>query len=238
LLVRRQLPIVQEHLPKEKGSGTNSSWASALEPLKSIGGAAGVLTGLAFINGWLYWATYYTAFGMNSLVLNLPFAVVAVSPVQVLVRDLWTETYLVRAVLILAMAASIAMSVLFVHWYKHGHPGATAVLWVTVLGASAGAWLLGLHDAGLDAGCNSRLPAINFELIKPPDQADVPPPCIVDTRATCHLILHFNNTYRYFVAPDPDFCSAASSSPGAGRPTYEMSDSQIRRADIVTYIGW
>jgi hypothetical protein len=76
----------------QKGAQDDSSQTNPLELLKSLGAAAGVLTGHAFIYGWLYWATYYTAFGLNSLVLDLPFSVVSVSLAQVLVRDWKTES--------------------------------------------------------------------------------------------------------------------------------------------------
>ena len=212
--------------------------SSALELLKSLGAAAGVLAGLAFINGWLYWATYYTAFGLNSLVLDLPFSVVSVSLVQVFVRDWKTESLLVKLILILGIGAVIALTALFVYWYKHRHRGATLLPVVLVLGISTGVMWLGFHDAAMDSGCTSRLPTINFELNQPPDKADPPPPCLQGSGDTCLLVIHINNAYRYFVAPDPGFCGAASTSEGAGRITYEISDAQIRIANIQTHIGW
>jgi hypothetical protein len=230
--------MTPEHPREEQEPRVDSSQTSALAPLKSLAGAAGVLTGIAFIDGWLYWATYYTAFGLNSLMLDLPFSVVSVSPVQVLVRDWNTESYQVKGLLVLAVIAGIALSVLFVRLYKRGHAGATVLLLVLALGMSAGAWWLGFHDARLDSGCSSRLATITFELIKPPDNADVPPPCLRDSGQTCLLVLHVNNAYRYFVAPDQGFCGAASTALGAGRMTYEMPDSQIQIANIQTHIGW
>lgn len=227
--------MAAENLRKgQNGDGETS----AVDLLKSLGAAAGVLTGLAFINGWLYWATYYTAFGLNSLVLNLPFSVVAVSPVQVVVRDWKSESGLVKVILILAVLAGITLTALFAQWYKHRHAGATLLPVILVLGISVGSWWLGFHDAELDAGCTSRLPTVAFELITPTDKTDLPSPCLQGSGETCHLILHINNTYRYFVAPDQEFCGAASSSPGAGRMTYEISDAQIRIANIQTHIGW
>src|SRR5579863_7384437 len=58
-----------------------------VEILKSIGEVAGVLTGIAFITGWLYWSTYYSSFGLNPLELGFSVAVVSVSPIQVLLPD-------------------------------------------------------------------------------------------------------------------------------------------------------
>jgi hypothetical protein len=230
--------MAPEHLRKEQDSKAESAQTSALELLKSLGAAAGVLTGLAFISGWLYWATYYTAFGLNSLVLDLPFSVVSVSLVQVFMRDWKTESGLVQWVLILGAAGGIALTVLFVRWYKHGHAGATLLPVILALGICAGVWWLGFHDAGMDAGCSSRLPTIAFELIELPDKADLPPPCLQGSGDTCLLVIHVNNMYRYFIAPDQEFCGAASSSPGAGRMTYEISDAQVRIANIQTHIGW
>ena len=230
--------MARDHFRKENDAESGSAQTSALELLKSLGAAAGVLTGLAFIYGWLYWATYYTAFGLNSLVLDLPFSVVSVSLVQVLVRDWKTESGWVKGVLCLGVLGGILLTVWFVRWYKHRHVGAIVIPVFLVLAVSAGAWWLGFHDAGVDSGCASRLPTIAFELIQSPDKADVPPPCLQGSGETCLLVLHVNNTYRYFVAPEQGFCGAASISPGAGRMTYEISDAQIRIADIQTHIGW
>src|SRR5215472_5771022 len=107
-----------------RGDDAEPAPSSALDLLKSVAAVAGVLTGLAFINGWLYWATYYTAFGLNSLVLDLPFSVVSVSLVQVFVRDWKTESGLVKVVLALGIVAVIALTALFVRWYNHRHAAA------------------------------------------------------------------------------------------------------------------
>jgi len=230
--------MAREHSRNEQNGDADSAPTTALEFVKSLGGAAGILTGLAFINGWLYWATYYTAFGLNSLVLDLPFSVVSVSLVQVFVRDWKTESPLVKVILIFAVLANILLTVLFARWFRTHHRVAIALPVVLVLSMSIGAWWLGFHDAAVDAGCDSRLPTIAFELNEAADKASVPPPCLQGSGETCLLVLHINSSYRYFVAPDPQFCGAASSSPGAGRMTYEMSDAQIRIANIQTHIGW
>jgi hypothetical protein len=153
--------MAREHFRKDVQD--DSSQTNALELLKSLGAAAGVLTGLAFVYGWLYWATYYTAFGLNSLVLDLPLSVVSVSLAQVLVRHWKTESGLVKTILILVVLAGIALTALFARWYKHRHAGATVRPKIMVLGISVGAWWLGFHDAGLDAGCRSRLPTVAFD---------------------------------------------------------------------------
>ncbi|HKE29546.1 MAG TPA: hypothetical protein VKB88_44655 [Bryobacteraceae bacterium] len=230
--------MARQHLRKDQDDGTDSTPTSALDLLKSLGAAAGVLTGLAFINGWLYWATYYTAFGLNSLVLDLSFSVVSVSPVQVLVRDWQSDPDPVRWFLFLGVLAGTILTVWFAHWYRQRHPGATVLAAILALGMSIGAWTLGRYDARLDSSCQSRLPIIVFDMVNAPDQGGPPPPCLEGSPETCLLVLHVNNAYRYFQAPDPNFCENAWTSSGAGRTTYEMPDSQIRMANIQNRIGW
>jgi hypothetical protein len=207
----------------------------ALEFLKSLSGSAGILVGMAFVGGWLYWATYYTAFGLNPLVLDFPIAVVSVSPLQVIVRDLRSEQGLVVGVLILVVIVCIALGILFAHWRTYSHPYATVPLVVLAVVMSVSALELGAHDAELDSGCQSRLPNVTFQLITPPDPGEPPFPC--DT-ATCQLILHSNNTYHYFVAPSCSPGKSAVSLPGAGFPTADIPDSQIRVVNIQRRLGW
>jgi hypothetical protein len=208
---------------------------SALEFLKSLSGAAGVLVGMAFVAGWLYWATYYTAFGLNPLVLDFPIAVVSVSPLQVIVRDLRSEQGGVVGVLILVLVVCIALGILFAHRLTYSHPYATVPLVVLAVVMSVSALALGAHDADLDSGCKSRLPNVTFQLITQPDPGEPPFPC--DT-ATCQLILHSNNTYHYFVAPSCSPGESAVNSPGAGFPTADIPDSQIRAVNIQRRLGW
>lgn len=208
----------------------------ALEFLKSLSGSAGILVGMAFVGGWLYWATYYTAFGLNPLVLDFPIAVVSVSPLEVIVRDLRSEHGVVVRVLILVVViVCIALGILFAYWRNYSHPYATVPLVVLAVVMSASALELGAHDADLDSGCQSRLPNVTFQLITPPDPGEPPFPCDM---ATCHLILHSNNTYHYFVAPSCSPGESAVSSPGAGFPTADIPDNQIRAANIQRFLAW
>jgi hypothetical protein len=208
---------------------------SVLELLKSLSGSAGILMGMAFVGGWLYWATYYTAFGLNPLVLDFPIAVVSVSPLQVIVRDLRSEQGVVVGVLILVLIVCITLGILFAHWRTNGHSYATAPLVVLAVIISVSALEFGAHDADLDSGCQSRLPNVTFQLVAQPDPGEPPFPC--DT-ATCQLILHSNNTYHYFVAPSCSPGKSAVSVPGAGFPTADIPDSQIRAVNIQRRLGW
>ena len=232
--------------PEKKGQKADGNSApSALEFLQSLGAATGVLTGLAFISGWLYWSTYYTAFGLNPLTLNIPFSVVSVSLIQVPARDWFSDpSPSMKVILPLAVLAIPVLTVLFAYWYKARHWTATALAVIVPLVMLLGSWFLGFHDAMLDLGCASRLPLITFEPIAPTDQAaDLP--CQLGSTDSCHLVLHINNAYHYYVAPDPVWCKTAGSYlpgllsvPGVTRNTYEISDAQVRIATIGHHLGW
>jgi hypothetical protein len=180
-----------------------------LELLKSVGGAAGVMTGVAFIDGWLYWATYYAAFGLNPLVLDFPTTVVSVSPLWVLARDLGTEQGVARAVIILVLMLCVGLGALFAHLYAHRQPFAVLSLICLAVLMSVGAVELGTNDARRDAGCQSRLQNISFELNAQPDPTDPPRDCIKNDY--CKLIIHAGNGYHYLVAPD---CTLGALPPG------------------------
>src|ERR1700685_4510870 len=92
------------------------------EILKSIGEIAGVLTGLAFITGWLYWSTYYSAFGLNPLELNFSVAVVSVSPIQVALRDGQSAESAASWAVMGALIGYIVLAILFVHFRSGVHP--------------------------------------------------------------------------------------------------------------------
>lgn len=211
---------------------------SAMDILKSLSGSAGVVTGLAFISGWLYWATYYAAFGLNPLVLDFPIGVVAVSPVQVLLRDLlwdWNSRYYWAAVMILAtLICCAALSGLFAHWSAHGRRNATLPLFALALVMSAGGVALGYNDAATDSGCQSKLPNVAFLLSAPPSPADAPATCL-NNQMTCKLVLHSNNTYHYFENPD---CTMGGTTAGEGLDTAEILDSQVQMVRIQRHIAW
>jgi hypothetical protein len=208
---------------------------SVLDFLTSLSGSAGILTGMAFVAGWLYWATYYTALGLNPLVLDFPIAVVSISPLQVIMRDFHSEHGAVVGVVILVLIGCTALGIMFAHLRSNDHPHATVPLVILAVVMAASALELGAHDANLDAGCQSRLPNVTFQLVIPPGPNDPPFPC--DT-AACQLILHSNNIYHYFVTPNCSSGQSAMSLSGAGLATADIPDSQIKTANIQRRIGW
>jgi hypothetical protein len=181
---------------------------SALEFLKAISGAAGVLTALAFISGWLYWAIYYSAFGMNPLVMDFPVAVISVSPFWVLVRDAFTqEGGAATAGLVIVLMMCALLGSLFVYAYAHRRHYATVLLICMVILMTGGAVALGVHDARVDSGCHSRLADISFVFNAEPDPDAPPPPC---QQMDCKLVIHLGNVYHYFPTPS---CDPGSSAP-------------------------
>jgi len=135
-------------------SPPKSTRRSALDLLQSIGGAAGVLVGLAFVGGWLYWATYYSAFGLNPLVLDLSSSDVSVSPIWVVWRDLRSEQGAAPVVLLCALLLCGALGALFAHLYADRNPYWILPLLTLVVLSLGGALALGMYDAKLDAGCH------------------------------------------------------------------------------------
>jgi hypothetical protein len=206
---------------------------SALELLKSLGEASGILTGMAFVGGWLYWSAYYSAFGLNPLLLDFPVAVVAVSPIQFLVRDSKTESGMAAPILIILSACG-ALSILSRYLRMRGHPGSVPVMLSVALIMLGGAWRLGYHDADLDTGCNSRLPTVAFLLNTPPDAADAPLSCL-NNMLSCKLVIHSSGVYHFFEIPD---CSAGiTNTVGAGLETAEVLDAQIKMVRILRSKG-
>jgi len=207
-----------------------------VEILKSIGEVAGVLTGFAFVTGWLYWATYYSAFGLNPLELDFSVAVIAVSPIEVALRN-WQSSSVASWIVVFALLGYVGLAILFVRFRTGRHPHnqfyAGGLLAVLAIGMFAGGWALGRHDANIDAGCFSRLPTVAFltSAEHPPTQADDAAPCLENYMA-CKLVLHQKNTYYYF--PNPD-CGSAGNTPataGAGLSTAEIPDSEVRMVRV------
>jgi hypothetical protein len=216
---------------------------SPVEILKSIGEIAGVLTGLAFITGWLYWSTYYSAFGLNPLELNFSVAVVSVSPIQVALRDWQSAESAASWAVMGALIGYIVLAILFVHFRSGVHPRgqfrARALLVVLAVGMFAGGWMLGRYDARLDSGCSSRLPTVAFltTAVDPPTEADAAASCL-NNYLTCKLVLHEKNTYYYFQIPDCSSGSVAPATSGAGFASAELPDSEVRMIRVQRTLGW
>jgi len=218
--------------------------AGLVESLKSMGEIAGVLTGIAFITGWLYWSTYYSAFGLNPLELGFSVAVVSVSPIQVVLRD-WrfaqfAHHWGVMTALGVYIAMNIVLAVLFVQFRTGHHPRgpfrAKMMLGALAAGMFGGGYVLGLYDSGVDAGCNSRLPNVAFltSATNPPTEADAAASCL-DNELTCKLVLHANNTYYYFQDPE---CAEDTAGVAAGLSTAALPDIEVRMIRVQRTIGW
>jgi hypothetical protein len=212
-------------------SARRAKLRSALDFLKSVSGAAGILTGLAFINGWLYWAVYYSAFGLNPIVLDFPIAVISVSPIWVFVRDFHTDPDpSIQKILVRALILCVTLAALFVYAYAHRYRYATLLLICMAILMSAGALDLGLHDALLDSSCQSRLPNVSLELNTHADPDAPPPAC---QQMDCKLLLHVGGVYHYLQSPD------CSSTLGNGQLAMgEVLESEIKSVHINRLVGW
>lgn len=228
-----------------------SAPAGLVDSLKSLGEIAGVLTGIAFITGWLYWSTYYSSFGLNPLELGFSVAVVSVSPVQVMLRDLEGAEVASKWSLFVALVAYVAvnalLAALYVHYRTNRRPHdagrARLLLLALAVGMFGGGYVLGRYDAALDATCNSRLPDVAFlpSADHPPTEADNAATCVLDNELTCKLVLHANSTYYYFQSParGPDGeCSGAAADVGAGFATSALPDSEVRMVQVLRHTGW
>jgi hypothetical protein len=215
-----------------------------VEILKTLGEIAGVLTGIAFITGWLYWSTYYASFGLNPLELGFSVAVVSVSPIQVVLRDWQSAEFARQWGVMFALGGyivlNIVLAVLFVHYRTSTKPSgqikARIIIGALAAGMFGGGYILGRNDALLDAGCQSRLPTVAFLTTAkdPPTGADAAASCL-DNELTCKLVLHANNTYYYFQDPE---CSADTALVGAGFATAALPDSGVRMMRVQRTTGW
>jgi hypothetical protein len=216
----------------------------AVEILKSIGEVAGVLTGIAFITGWLYWSTYYAGFGVNPLELGFSVAVVSVSPIQVVLREWQFASAAGYKALMAAlggyMVLNIVLAAAFIHYrtsrQPHGPSKARVILTALALGMFAGAYILARYDANMDSGCLSRLPNVAFltSATNPPTDADAAASCL-DNELTCRLVLHANSTYYYFENP---VCAEDAAGNGAGFAAAALPDSEVRMIRVQRHIGW
>jgi hypothetical protein len=233
-----------EDVPTTPSPASDAEIAGPVEILKSIGEVAGVLTGIAFITGWLYWSTYYSSFGLNPLELGFSVAVVSVSPIQVILRD-WKFAQLSGYWIYMGalggyMLLNVVLVLLFVRYRTSRHPRgpikARGTLLALAVGMFAGGYLLGRYDANVDSGCLSRLPNVAFltSASNPPTDADAAASCL-DNELTCKLVLHANSTYYYFENPE---CSADSAGNAAGFATAALPDTEVRMIRVQRTIGW
>ena len=211
-----------------------------LDALKALGEATGVVTGLAFVSGWLYWSTYYAAFGLNPMELEFPIAILSVSPIQVL----WVDWYSERDIVAWPMGIGLVILTILMGFFVYlrmGHQRrALLMICVTAIAACAGAFKLGHHDAALDMGCESRLPDVGFvtagERLTARDSTAT---CVTDGDLSCKLVLHVNSVYHYFVTPDEEGCAMSSGNVvGNNRVIGEIRDSEVRLLRVQRRTLW
>jgi hypothetical protein len=167
----------------------------SLAVLKALAEASSVFVAITYLGGWFYVASYYHAFGLNSVELDIPIPVVSAIAVTVWYNSVWP--------LILAIILIVSFGIFARRLPKFGR-GAVAGLVATLLliAATAGV-VLGRRNAHDDSLLTSfELPNVAFaSTMKDPE-----PSCVeFETYGSmdCKLLLHFNGIY-YFFEPVPD----------------------------------
>jgi hypothetical protein len=157
------------------------------------------VTGLSFVAGWSYLASYYRTFGLNPIELNIPIPVTATLALHVLYNSVWPLLTVAVALTILAAGAHYFSSSGEIHrWWV------VAVLVLVTFCSATAALIRGRHNANLDMLESSpSLPLVAFasksEAAKlgPPEQ----PSCVgyQDFGAMdCKLLLHTAGVYYFF----------------------------------------
>ncbi len=167
---------------------------SALKALAEIGG---LMLALAFVAGWSYMASYYTAFGLNPLELDFSVASTSAFAVHVLRNAVWPLVLLAMVFVVLSL--------------KLG------TLRRPVAGLGVFALLFSVTYAGSERGrdlakedmfdTSPRLPTVGFVAKTPPKDDD--PGCLRDGTMDCKLLLHTKGTYYYFQPVHTDDTSSA-----------------------------
>jgi hypothetical protein len=168
----------------------------SLALLKAIAEASAIFVAFTFIGGWSYLASYYSAFGLNALELDVPIAVVSTTAVYVLFDAKWP--------LAIVVALIVSWGFLADRFGRLYRSIGVTVLALLLLVISTAGILHGRKRAAKDAVItSSSLPFISLALKSPKNDQ----PACVDYQTygslDCKLLLHSNKTY-YFFEPIPE----------------------------------
>jgi hypothetical protein len=174
-----------------------TSSEDAFSALKALAEIGGLMLALAFVAGWSYMASYYTAFGLNPLELDFSVASTSAFAVHVLRNAVWPLALLAVVFVVLNLKLGKARRLV-------------AGLGVFVL-------LFSVTFAGSDRGralaredmfdTSPRLPTVSFVAKTTPKEDD--PSCLRDGTMDCKLLLHTKGTYYYFQPVHTDDANSA-----------------------------
>jgi hypothetical protein len=168
----------------------------SLAILKALAEASAVFVAFTFIGGWSYLASYYSAFGLNALELDVPVPVVCTTAIYVLFDAKWP--------LVVVVAGFLGWGFFAPRLRRLARSAGVAVLGLLLLTISTAGVLDGIQRAAVDAVTDtSALPFVAFASKLP--KTDQPPCVDFQTYGSfdCLLLLHSKSTY-YFFEPIPD----------------------------------
>jgi hypothetical protein len=198
---------------EEKHAGDDS-----LALLKALAEASAVFVAFTFIGGWSYLSSYYSAFGLNPLELDMPVPVVCTTAVYVLFDAKWS--------LILVAALALGWWILPLRLRRSSRIAGPAVLTLLLLTVSTSGIVSGRRRASEDATTDSSsLPFVAFAVKLPKNDQ----PACVDFQTygslDCKLLLHSKSTY-YFFEPIPNLGKGSLN-------VYTLSDADVGGAHIL-----
>ena len=154
--------------------------------LKALAEIGGLLLALAFVAGWSYMASYYTAFGLNPLELDFSVPATAAFALHVLRTSGWQ----------MGLFAVPFLLYPFSRWLGAMFRIACAVcvggllFWVAWVGSERGR-VLAKEDM---LETSPRLPDVGFTAKTKASE----PSCLSDGTVDCKLLLHSKGSYYFF----------------------------------------
>jgi hypothetical protein len=166
-----------------------------LAVLKALAEASAVFVAITYLGGWFYVSSYYHAFGLNRVELDIPIPVVSAVAVSVWYDSVWP--------LILAVILIVGFAIFSHRLPKFGRGAVVALVAALLLIAATAGVVQGRRNAYYDSLENSlELPNVAFAS----KLKDIGPGCVdFETYGStdCKLLLHLKDVY-YFFRPVPE----------------------------------
>jgi hypothetical protein len=215
-------PQAEAPVPAEPSSGQIAN-SSALILLKPLAEVASVFLALSFVAGWSYLSSYYNAFGLNPLELDISASVAAMFALHVIYQSVWPLIIvgIFTALLIFGRRYSPSGA-----WVLPAVGAAICLLAVT------GIWRgrkMARSDLFEDT---SRLPNVAFVTSLKADG----PACVTEGALSCKLLLHSKGLYYVFepVRANADALDRSISTDDAA-PNFELfaiPETQVQQVRI------
>jgi hypothetical protein len=192
------------------GSGETEDTLGAL---KGIAEAGSLFTGLSFIGGWSYMASYYMSFGVNPFELDVSVPFAAAFAVHMLLNSMWP--------LLLAGILFAAIALLYPRLAARRRAWAGLAVAIVLFAVAIAGSLRGRQLAREDMFDTSpRLPSVGFVSKSKVTE----PKCLTEGTEDCKLLLHAKGAY-YFFEPIP--ASDSQSVHGLNLRVFIVPDTEI-----------